>query len=222
MCGRFVRYSSLQEIVKEFDIEEPSFDVPPSYNIAPSHSVAIIMNDSHRKIALCKWGFIPSWSKDPATGYKMINARAESVAEKPSFSRAFKSKRVLIAANGFYEWKKEGKTKSPYYIGLKSGMLFGFAGLYNMWKSPEGNDICTCTIITTDANSALEPIHNRMPVIIRKEDESAWLDPENKNKDVLLNLLKPYDSGALMCYEVSQLVNSPSNNSPGCVKPLEH
>lgn len=219
MCGRFVRYSSIQELIKEFGVSGPSFDLKSNYNIAPSQEIAIVINDSKKRLALCKWGFIPSWAKDPKIAYKMINARAESVAEKPSFKGAFKSKRILIAADGFYEWQKKGKTKNPVYIRVKSGKPFGFAGLFNIWTSPEGTKICTCTIITTDANSLLEPVHNRMPVIIGKGDQDQWLDPDNNDSEKLRKLLKPFSSEDMDYYGVSTLVNSPSHNSPDCIKP---
>jgi putative SOS response-associated peptidase YedK len=149
----------------------------------------------------------------------MINARAETVAEKPSFRTAFKAKRALIPANGFYEWKRDGKQKTPFYIFLKSGKPFGFAGLYNIWTSPEGNQLCTSTILTTDANQLLAQVHDRMPVIIHKKDEDLWLDPATSNKNVLLPLLRPYEAGEMSCHEVSALVNSPSRNSPDCIEP---
>jgi putative SOS response-associated peptidase YedK len=218
MCGRFVRYSSIHDIVKEFNTEEPGFDLPPGYNIAPSHEVAIVMNDGIKRLTLCKWGFIPSWSKDPAIGNKMINARAESVADKPSFRHAFRSKRVLVAADGFYEWQKQGKIKIPVYIHFKTRKPFGFAGLLSVWTSPEGKHISTCTIITTNANTLLERVHDRMPVIIHKVDEDFWLDPSKQDKDKLISLLRPYESEEMDYYSVSNLVNSPSHNSPECIK----
>jgi putative SOS response-associated peptidase YedK len=219
MCGRFVRDSSIPEIADAFNVEEPPFDLPRSYNIAPSQEIAIILNDGKKIVSKCKWGFIPSWSKDPKIGYKMINARAETVAEKPSFRDAFKSKRALIPANGFYEWKREEKLRKPFYIFLKSGKPFGFAALYNTWISPEGKQVCTSTIITTDANQLLAPVHDRMPVIIYKEDEQLWLNPAATEKNVLVPLLRPYDSEEMNCHEVSALVNSPSRNSPDCIRP---
>jgi putative SOS response-associated peptidase YedK len=221
MCGRFVRYSSIHDIVKEFNAEEPGFDLPSSYNIAPSQDIAVVLNDGKKRLALCKWGYIPSWSKDPAIGNKMINARAESVADKPSFKNAFKSKRVLVAADGFYEWQKAGKTRIPVYIYLKTGKPFGFAGLLSVWTSPEGKQIYTCTIITTDANKLLEPIHDRMPVIIYKEDEDLWLDQASHDRDKLTPLLRPYEPEEMDYYAVSTLVNSPSHDSPDCIKRVQ-
>lgn len=154
-------------------------------------------------------------------GYKMINARAESVAEKASFRNAFRKQRCLIPANGFYEWKKEGKSKIPMYVSLKSRKAFGFAGLYNEWTSPEGKQICTTTIITTDANALLEPIHNRMPAIIAREKESLWIDPSIQDKETLLSLISPYPSEDMEFKKVSQMVNSPDNDSPECIKPVD-
>jgi len=219
MCGRFVRYSSVHQIMKEFDVEDPFFELHPGYNIAPGQEVAIIINDGKKRLTLCRWGFIPSWAKDPSVAYKMINARSESVADKPSLRGAFRSGRILVIADGFYEWKKEGRVKIPVFIYLKSRRPFGFAGLFNLWISPRGERICTCTIITTEANRLLLPIHNRMPVILHKEYEDQWLNPAQGTKE-LLSLLKPYPSNEMDYYPVSTLVNSPANNSPECIKPI--
>lgn len=221
MCGRFVRYSSIYDLANEFSVEEHPPDLPPSYNIAPSHDVLIITNQGGKRFASCRWGFIPSWSKDPKAGYKMINARAETVADKPSFREALMSKRILVAADGFYEWQKKGDAKDPFFIGLKSGRPFGFAGLLSMWVSKEGKQVCTCTVITTEANSLLKPVHDRMPVIIRKEDEDIWLDPSLHDKVRLASLMRPYDPEAMDCFKVSALVNSAYNNSPECIKKVQ-
>jgi len=218
MCGRFVRYSSVHELVKEFNADGTGLDLSPGYNIAPGHEVAIVINDRKKRLALCRWGFVPSWSKNLSIGNRMINARAESVAGKPSFRHAFRSKRVLVPADGFYEWQKKDKLKFPVYIHLKSRRPFGLAGLMSLWKSPEGTLVCTCTIITTSANKLLEEIHDRMPVIIHKADEDLWLNPENQDRDKLLSLLKPYGPEEMDYYGVSTLVNSPSHNSPDCIK----
>ena len=163
---------------------------------------------------------MPSWAKDPAIGHKMINARSESVADKPSFRSSFKHHRILIPANGFYEWKKDGKVKTPYYIRLKSKACFGFAGLASYWISPAGDQVCTSCIITTNANELLQPVHDRMPVIIRKEDVNNWLDGKEQEKEALLALLHPYPSADMDCYAVSTMVNSPTNNSSDCIKPV--
>jgi len=217
MCGRFVRECSIPDIAGEFGVEEPPFDQPPSYNVAPGQSIPVIIRNGKKKLVSCKWGFIPSWAKDPKTGYRMINARAETVAEKPAFRSAYKNARALVPASGFYEWKKEGSKKAPFYIRLKSRNHFAFAGLYSIWTSPGGEQVCTCTILTTDANQLLVPVHDRMPVIIRKGDEDRWLAPPDTKND-LQSLLTPYESEDMECYSVSQLVNSPANNSPECIK----
>lgn len=219
MCGRFVTDSNISVIKKLFNIKEVLSDIAPSYNIAPSQNVAVVVKDEVNKLMTCRWGFIPSWSKDESVGYKLINARAETVAVKPMFTAAFEKHRCLVVADGFYEWRKEDKVKTPVYIHLKSGEPFGLAGLYNVWTSPEGKHICTCTIITTDANDLIEPIHNRMPVIIPRDRQELWLDTETGDKTELLSLLKPYPSKELELYDVSTKVNSPKFNSPECIRP---
>jgi putative SOS response-associated peptidase YedK len=150
----------------------------------------------------------------------MINARAETLNEKPSFKTTFKKRRCLIVADGFYEWRKDRKVKTPVYFRLKSKGPFGFAGLYDVWTSPEGKQISTCTIITTGPNELMEPIHNRMPVIIPKAQETLWLDSALQDEKLLFPMLKPYDSQEMEVYDVSQIVNSPRNNSPECIKPV--
>ena len=219
MCGRFVLSSTATDIVKEFNAEQYSFDLEPNYNVAPTHKIVIIKNEGVNKLIQCKWGFIPTWSKDPEKSHKMINARAETIAEKATFKSAFKNQRCLIVADGFFEWQKEGKKKKPLYIRLKSNKPFAFAGLYNVWTSPEWDKSCTCTIITTEANELLEPIHDRMPAIISKENYEIWLDPDVQDKDVLLPLLTPYDSSKMEYYSVSPKVNSTSYNSADIIVP---
>lgn len=220
MCGRFVLDSPISKIANEFRAEKCLFDIEPSYNIAPSQKIVIVTEEGGKKILQCRWGFIPSWAKDPAVGYKMINARAETVAEKPAFKRAFTNQRCLVIADGFFEWQKTGKKKDPIYIRLKSGRLLGFAGLYSVWTSPEGEHVCTCTIITTEANVLLEPIHDRMPAIIPGEHHDLWLDPAVHDKESLLPLLKPYDADEMEYYRVSSKVNSPANNSADLIEPV--
>lgn len=221
MCGRFVTDSNISVIKKLFNVKEVLSDVSPSYNIAPSQDVAVVVKDGENKLITCRWGFIPSWSKDESVGYKLINARAETVAVKPMFKGAFEKHRCLIVADGFYEWRKKDKVKSPVYIHLKSGEPFGLAGIYNVWTSPEGKHICTCTIITTDANDLIEPIHNRMPVIIPRDKQEMWLEPDTRDNAAMLSLLKPYPSEGLELYDVSTRVNSPKYNSPDCIRPSE-
>lgn len=214
MCGRFVRKSPISDIIKEFHVEGIRIKMKPSYNVAPSQNILIVINeDGRHRMKRCRWGFVPSWAKDPSIGYKMINARGETVAEKPSFKKAFKNQRCLIVADGFYEWYKRGKKKVPLYIRMKSKRSFSMAGLYNLWTSPEGESLWTCTIITTSSNDLLKPLHERMPVIIPEDKRELWLDPDVQEKEILLSLLGPYPSEKMELYEVSSEVNSPSNNS---------
>jgi putative SOS response-associated peptidase YedK len=221
MCGRFEIHSAIELIAKIFGIHEWDIEYSPSYNIAPSQDILLAVNDGKRRLVKSRWGFVPSWSKELSAGYKMINARAESVADKPSFRQAFQNQRCLVVADGFYEWKKEGPTKRPFYIRLKSGEPIGFAGLYNVWKSPEGEQICTSTIITTDANEIIQPLHDRMPAIASPGAYDLWLDPTIHDKALLQNILKPYASEAIDIYEVTPKVNSPKNNSPENIQKIE-
>lgn len=220
MCGRFDCHSDISVILKVFKIDHFSIEYKPHYNIAPSQNIIVVKDSGQRELAQCRWGFIPSWSKDPSAGFKMINARAESVADKPAFKDAFRNQRCLVVADGFYEWVRDGKVKQPVYIRLKSHMPVGFAGLYSVWRSPEGEDICTCTIITTDANELLRPIHDRMPVIIPKDKEDLWLDPKTIEKGKLLPFLTPYPSDEMEFYRVSPIMNKPEYDSPEVISPI--
>ena len=169
---------------------------------------------------MCRWGLIPSWAKDSSIGFRLINARGETVAEKPSFKTAFKKRRCLILANGFYEWQKREKMKTPVYSRLKTNKPFGFAGLYETWISPDEQELHTCTIITTEANELLQPIHNRMPVIVPKDQEDIWLDANVSKITHVFSILKPYAHHEMEAYEVSTFVNSPQHNSPDCITPV--
>jgi putative SOS response-associated peptidase YedK len=222
MCGRFTLFAEYDDILNRFDIEAAIEQdlYQPSYNIAPSHSVLSVINDGTRnRLGYLRWGFVPSWAKDDKIGYKMINARAETLAKKPSFRQAFKHRRCLIIADSFYEWKKgPNKTKTPIRIKLKSNEIFAMAGIWERWKSPEGNTLFSCSIITTTPNELMKDIHDRMPVILQKEDEKAWLDPYLDNSSTVSHLLKPLNAEKLEAYEVSPLVNSPLNNSPNLIQ----
>jgi putative SOS response-associated peptidase YedK len=220
MCGRFVRITPVSVLAVKFKAEKVFSNLVPSYNIAPSQEIIIIKDEGIRQLIQCKWGLIPSWAKDPSIGNKMINARSETVSEKPAFRSAFKKKRCLVIADGFYEWRTEGKRKFPMYIRLKSGEPFGFAGLYNVWTSPGGEKTCTCTIITTEANEAVKPIHDRMPVILPRDKEDIWVNPAIEDREELLAVLKPYSSEEMEAYEVSTKVNSPQNNTVSNIQPL--
>ena len=220
MCGRFVRSSSADELARVFGVDNPGLDFKPSFNIAPTQTILIINNDGNKQLGSCRWGLIPPWSKDPSIGSGMINARAETVDRKPSFKTPFKKYRCLIIADGFFEWEKEKTKKRPVYIRLRSHEPFGMAGLYSAWKSPSGEKTCTCTIITTEANEILKPIHERMPVIVPREEEDFWLDPGNQDFERLKKMLKPYRGSEMEFHEVSTKVNSPSNDFADIISPV--
>jgi putative SOS response-associated peptidase YedK len=194
----------------------------PRYNIAPTQPVAVVPNDGKNKLDFFTWGLIPSWSKDPKIGSRMINARAETLAEKPSFRTAFRRRRCLILADGFYEWRQEGKglPKTPMYIKLASSKPFAFAGLWESWNSKDGSNILSCTIITTRPNAMVEKIHNRMPVILPEDTFHPWLEPGEADTTRLSDLLIPYTKEEMVAYPVSRAVNSPQNDSPINVQPI--
>jgi len=220
MCGRFVRSCTIKEIADYFNVAQPSFEMAPSYNVAPTHDIVIINNRGIKQIVKCHWGFVPPWSKELSDGYKMINARSETVADKPSFKAAFRTQRCLVIANGFFEWQKTRQRKIPVYISLKSGKPFGFAGLYTVWTSPEGEKICTCTILTTESNDLITSIHDRMPVIIPRDKEDFWLDPAVNDIEKLKDLLISIPSEEMVIVLVSDGVNSPRYDSPDNIKPV--
>lgn len=219
MCGRFVQKSLIPDILDEFDLEEAKIEFDPSFNVAPSQSVLAIIDTGKRQLVRFQWGLIPSWAKDPAIGNQMINARSETLAEKPSFKTAFKKRRCLIIADGFFEWRKSGNAKTPVYIRLKSHRPFGMAGLYEHWKAPAGEQIDSCTIITTQANALIRNFHERMPVIIPKEKIAIWLNPTLEDPDQLKPLLEPYPATEMEAYDVSRMVNSPKNNGAELINP---
>ena len=221
MCGRFTLTTDLQALAERFCVSPPAnAHFNPRFNIAPTQPVIVIGDDGQRSMQPMRWGLIPAWAKDPAIGNRMINARAETLAEKPSFREALQHRRCLIPADGFYEWQKLGQVKQPVRIVLKSRQPFGMAGLWDRWVSPDKSEILTCTIITTVANELIQPIHNRMPVILNPEAEAHWLDPKVKDPAKLLLLLKPYPSELMEFYPVSRQVNSPSVDAPSNIVPL--
>lgn len=204
MCGRFVLLTDLSVIVDAFGIMETATDYRTGNNLSPGQVVATVFHDDKTRLAGCRWGLVPSWAKDPSIGYRMFNARAETVAEKPSFRKAFQNRRCLVIADGFYEWQKSGKVKTPFYFSLKSGRPFGFAGLYETWTSPAGEALRTCTIITTAPNELVRSVHDRMPVILQKELEMPWIDPLNRDGDRLLSLLTSYPPDEMAMVEVDR------------------
>ena len=209
MCGRFALYSSFQAIKDYADLLNEIGEIDVNYNVAPGQEIPIIISENQRNILKsCKWGFIPFWAKDEAVGNKLINTRGETIAEKPSFKFAFQQRRCLIPANGFYEWRKDDK--QPFYINLKDRELFSFAGIWEIWESPAGKQIFSCSIITTSPNEELKSIHHRMPVILQKEQEETWLTENNGN--ILQKLLVSYPSEEMLFHPVSFEVNSVKNN----------
>lgn len=220
MCGRFVMACDLSELVDAFTISHMAFVPEQVYNIAPGARVAAVIHDGTNRLIPLKWGLVPSWAKYPSIGRGLINARAETVREKRSFRNAFTQRRCLIASTGFYEWRKDARGKTPFYVGLRAGGPFGFAGLYEVWHSSEGNELATCTIITTEANDLIRPIHHRMPVIIPHHEAPRWLDPSIRDPAELLPPLTPYPPEEMTAYRVSPLVNSPHHNSPDCITPV--
>ncbi len=218
MCGRFDLHSEPVVIRKEFRIDHVAVEHKPSYNIAPTRQIVIVKDDGKRHLVQSRWGLLPAWTTD--TKMQMINAKAETVADKPAFKEAFRLRRCLVIADGFFEWRKEGKLRQPVYIRLKSKRPFGFAGLYNISKSADGEEILSCAIITTEPNELLMPIHDRMPAIIAKDKEDLWLKPDNRDIQILMSLLVPYPSEEMEYYEVSQLVNKPDNDSIEIINPI--
>jgi len=222
MCGRFALATEKNILDMLYDLEiRTGFNLVPRYNVAPSQQVPVVRLspvDGRRELALLKWGLVPFWADDPTIGSKMINARAETAAEKPSFRDAFKKRRALVPASGFYEWQKIEGVKQPYYITRQDKSLFSLAGLWETWN--KGSEpLETFTILTTEPNTMVAELHNRMPVIIPHEAYNLWLDPATDLK-TLKNMLVPYPENELTLYAVSRLVNSPSNDSPGLIEPL--
>ncbi len=220
MCGRYVLAASPEQLALEFDLADASA-VTASYNIAPTQVIAAITHEQPRALSLLRWGLIPSWSKDMSMGARLINARAETIDEKPAFRAAFKRRRCLIPASGFYEWRKEADgSKTPVYIHIKSREVFAFAGLWEIWHSPEGDEAHSCTIITTAANTFMASIHERMPVILDRDDYGAWLLTDEPGVPGLKALLRPYADDHLTAYEVSKAVNRPGHDAPELIAPL--
>jgi putative SOS response-associated peptidase YedK len=225
MCGRFTLRTPAtvltQRLLFDLDIQDVPDDLAPRFNIAPTQSVAVVreLEEGERCFNWLRWGLIPSWAKDPAIGNRTINARAETVAEKPAFRSAFRRRRCLVLADGYYEWRKEGKNKQPFYIRMRDEGPFAFAGLWERW-SPGANaePLETCTLITTDANELTRPIHDRMPVILSPDDFATWIDPDLDDRDELLPLLRPYDSAAMRADPVSKHVNNAKHDDPECVQ----
>lgn len=222
MCGRFTLTANPETLQDAF----PQYEVPegmsPHYNIAPTQPIAVVPNDGREAVDFFVWGLIPFWAKDPSIGNRMINARGETLADKPSFKAAYKYRRCLVLADGFYEWKKQPgqRTKIPYYITLKDGDPFAFAGLWEHWTSPDGSEIKSATIITCPPNDMVSQLHNRMPVILHPDEYARWIDPGERAPADLQDLLDPYPAGEMAHHPVSTLVNNPKNDVPEVVEPV--
>ena len=218
MCGRYSQAQEQRLLVPRYGVDElTETKVVPRFNIAPTQNAVVVLEEGKRKLKLMRWGLIPRWAKDASIGQRMINARAESLAEKPSFRGPLRSQRCLVPADGFFEWLPEGGKKVPVRIILKDEPIFSLAGLWDRWKDPEGNAVESFTIVTTEANPILKPIHDRMPVILTREAEQVWLDPAVADADRLLPLLRPFPAEGMDFYRVSSRVNSPKNDDPDCI-----
>ena len=219
MCGRFTLTVSIDTVAKAFGVA-PTLDSSARYNIAPMQEVVSILSDGDENTAhmeWLQWGLVPSWAKDEAIGSKMINARAETLAEKPSFKRLLRNRRCLVVADGFYEWKKEGTAKTPMFITLKDGGPFAFAGLWDLWRNADGREIRSCTLITTQPNELVATIHDRMPVILPANAREMWLDTALHEEQALLPLLAPYAADEMAARAVSRLVNNPKNEGAALI-----
>lgn len=219
MCGRFTLHFPLELLAEIFGLS----DLPglvPRYNIAPTQSAAVVRSTGKtRGLDSLRWGLVPSWAKDISIGSRMINARSESLSDKPSFRNAVRLRRCVVPASGFYEWKPEGPRKIPYYIRMSDGAPMGFAAIWEAWKTPEGAFLETFAILTTSANPLIAPIHERMPVILHPDTFGLWLDQDVSNPEQLLSLYLPFPAELLTLYPVSTRVNSPRNDDPACIVP---
>lgn len=220
MCGRYVLIADPNVIQQEFNLASPPIDFAMRYNIAPTQTLPVITNEKPDEISYLRWGLVPSWAKDASGAAKMNNARSETAAEKPSFRTPFRRRRCLIPASGFYEWQQREDGKSPMFIHLKDREVFGMAGLWDVWKSPDGGELRTFSVLTTDANPFMTPIHDRMPVILRREDYALWLSSGDVPVTKLQALMKGYDPDLMTAYEVSKMVNKASMDMPECIVPL--
>lgn len=215
MCGRFTITLPLDELIVRYLIMENRLaKFAPNYNVAPMQFIPAIIEDKQgNRLGELRWGLVPSWAKEDKNGASMINARAESLQDKPAFRKLLTTRRCLIPADGFYEWQQRAGGKQPYRIVMKDGSPFAFAGLYDIWTDPQGNKLATCTIITTEPNSLMAEIHNRMPVILQPAHEAEWLARDNSDTGSLLKLLQPYDAAKMRAYPVSSAVGNVRNNT---------
>jgi putative SOS response-associated peptidase YedK len=219
MCGRYTLTTPAERLAEQFGFDGSSVELPPNYNVAPTQGVAVVIEEGgQRRLEVLRWGLIPPWADDPQIGSRMINARSETAPGKPSFRRAFRERRCLIPADGFYEWQRTNGAKQPYFIHMEGGGPFAFAGLWESWSKGGEGEVRTCTILTTEANALVGEIHDRMPVILAADAYDVWLDPASE-RDELTGLLAPYPEDEMEAYPVSRFVNSPQNNDPRCIEP---
>jgi putative SOS response-associated peptidase YedK len=219
MCGRFTVKSPADILIEEFGLTRVSAEFAHSYNIAPTQMAPVVAHFRTRELELFQWGLVPSWAKDRRVGARLINARAETVRTQPAFRDAFEKRRCLVLADGFYEWKREVGRKIPMYVRRACGRPMAFAGLWEAWLAPDGEMLRTCTVITTEPNATMAPIHDRMPVILPADAREVWLDPDIQDAAALSALLRPYAVDDLEAFSVSPRVNSVANNDPECIEP---
>lgn len=223
MCGRFTLHHSTQEVAERFAAQQVLFPLENRYNIAPGQAIPVIANSTlagARWMEAMKWGLVPFWAKDPEIGNRLINARAETIAEKPAYKQALKRRRCIVPSDGFYEWQAQSAgPRLPHHIRLQDGELFGFAALWEEWEAPDSSPLRTCTIITVAPNEIMAPIHNRMPAILRRKDEDAWLDPQLKETEAIVAMLQAYPAKEMQAFPVSRRVNAPQNDDESCLEP---
>lgn len=222
MCGRYALYADGEQLAWRFGTPVPH-PIAPRYNIAPSQPILALRYNRHTRLREWThflWGLVPAWAKDPAIGARMINARAETLREKPAYRNAYRSRRCIVPVSGFYEWRKTGNAKQPYFVRPTDDTPVGLAGLWETWRSPDGSELQTCTIITTDANAVIQPLHPRMAVILPPDAYELWLDPD-ASLQALDTLLRPAPDDWLIAYPVSARVNNPAHDDPSLIEPVE-
>ena len=221
MCGRYSLIADLGELSERYEFDGDRLALEPAYNVAPTQDVLTVVGGETRRGGFMRWGLIPWWAKNASIGSRLINARAETVSEKPAFRDALRRRRCLVLADGFYEWQRTGSARKPMRVVMRSREPFAFAGLWSVWRDPDGNRIPSCAIITTTANDLLRPVHDRMPVVLPRELEDLWLDRSIDDPGALGSVLTPYLDGAMEAYEVSTLVNSAANDGPEVIEAVE-
>lgn len=220
MCGRYTLAVDPAQIDLRFELAAAAPDLPLRFNVAPQQDLPVVVANSPNRLDIMRWGLVPAWAKSPEIGYKTINARAETVAERPAYRAALRYHRCLVPATGYYEWQRTAHGKQPWYIHLSDEPVFAFAGLYDIWHSPDGSELRSYTILTTAANELMAPIHDRMPVILPREAEAAWLDPKETSSRAVLPLLQPYPAAAMDAYPVSTRVNDARHEGRDLIAPL--